>query len=173
LQIRVLFSNDISVINDIKLMMARFPRSQPPISSSMPSSLGLQDVFARLNITSHNTPSVSSDTDDGGGAVLTPSASSDSDDHGGVCLKPTTSSIATSEDEEFANARAGSPVSPLVSADNILDHFNSMYGRQEQRLEAWQLLCEHLGVEIQPSIKKSKAVSMSNSRKHLSARNDG
>ncbi|TKA71231.1 hypothetical protein B0A55_05636 [Friedmanniomyces simplex] len=43
--------------------------------------------------------------------------------------------------------------------DNIIEYFDTTYGRKEARLAAWQLLCEHVGVEAGPSIIKRKKVS--------------
>ncbi|TKA77015.1 hypothetical protein B0A55_01948 [Friedmanniomyces simplex] len=40
--------------------------------------------------------------------------------------------------------------------DNIIEYFDTTYGRKENRLAAWQLLCEHVGVEAAPSIIKCK-----------------
>ena len=37
--------------------------------------------------------------------------------------------------------------------------FSLTYGRDDQKLEKWQLLCDDCGVESSSSIKKCKAVS--------------
>ncbi|KAK3722182.1 hypothetical protein LTR37_002615 [Vermiconidia calcicola] len=40
--------------------------------------------------------------------------------------------------------------------DNIVNYFDTTYGRDVTKLEKWQLLCQDLGVDAGPSINKCK-----------------
>ena len=47
----------------------------------------------------------------------------------------------------------------LAELEGAMQKFSLIYGRDDQKLEKWQLLCDDCGVESGTSIKKCKAVS--------------
>ena len=47
----------------------------------------------------------------------------------------------------------------MAELERAMQAFSLTYGRDDQKLEKWQLLCDDCGVESSSSIKKCKAVS--------------
>ena len=48
--------------------------------------------------------------------------------------------------------------SRIAKLERAMQAFSLTYGRDDQELEKWQLLCDDCGVESSSSIKKCKAV---------------
>ncbi|KAK5117533.1 hypothetical protein LTR62_004955 [Meristemomyces frigidus] len=124
-------------------------------------------------------PSTAALSSRGTGVVLTFAASSarensseaPSTSFSGVLLTPsgthahsrraTAVSTTPSDTESAATMKAtGTSIggTTVLSSEDILAFFNDHYGRSEDRLEAWQKLCEHLAIfPIPGSIKKCKS----------------
>lgn len=117
--------------------MARFPRAArdaahlPP-----PDDVDLEDQLAALSLSSRTV-------DTPGPSSATATGSEDADD---------------SDDESAALAEKITGKAAIHA--NILSFFETTYGTQEGKLEAWQKLCEHVGVEAGPSITKCKKVML-------------
>ncbi|KAK5742483.1 hypothetical protein LTR17_003285 [Elasticomyces elasticus] len=133
-------------------MVTKIPSA--PVGESASDSANVVDLsqqLAALDLSSgQRTPSASS-SDSG------EKAAKDPDEETKRAAKEAEELKAAQKTQEKAQKESAKAKAKNKAIVNIIAYFDETYGHDENKLETWQLLCVHIGIEPELSIKKCKA----------------